>query len=441
MDNLTVQIETEEDLYTHTPANNGAGPQWCYGSTCIGRVDQQIFVSGLETIPQAKPLNNVRWVLYQKGPGGWKVAQQDKTGRTREPSPLAVFPDGHLFLSVNPTLTEPDTYSGPAQPQLLEFPASPCTGRFNTLLPAWEDQPAFTEHSYRSLATDGSRNELILFNILGHEALHWSFLDRTRTWSARGRLCFPMGEDYEEPEPIRICYPEVALVNRAVHLLGISDIVEPVKAWRQFKQELTGKGWDYDFRRLFYTWTPDVTAAPFAPWVEIASREKTCGWINNLDLNVSPQGWVDLLWLEKSLDVRLRERFFPGESLTITLNYGRVKDGQVCSCLTLLEWAEGTTGEVPVWGRFHRTGDGRLFVFYACRTEKDRGEKNLENRLIEILPEAACGKEATVGLTEPLGSFMTATPRAGNLASELLDLYGHGPDSLRLRYACLRIKP
>jgi hypothetical protein len=41
--------------------------------------------------------------------------------------------------------------------------------------------------------------------------------------------------------------------NRAVHFFGVSDIIEP-QAWREYKKQLTGNEWDYDFRRLF---TPD----------------------------------------------------------------------------------------------------------------------------------------------------------------------------------------
>jgi hypothetical protein len=71
-----------------------------------------------------------------------------------------------------------------------------------------------------------------------------------------------------------------------VYFCGVSDIVEPYPEWRAFKKELTGQGWDYDFRRLFYTWTPDITRARFRPWVEIASRDKTGGWLFPAD-----HGW------------------------------------------------------------------------------------------------------------------------------------------------------
>ena len=43
-------VELQETVYTYEPADNGAGPMWCYGSTCIARVGDELFVSGLETI-------------------------------------------------------------------------------------------------------------------------------------------------------------------------------------------------------------------------------------------------------------------------------------------------------------------------------------------------------------------------------------------------------
>ena len=54
---LTVEIE--EDVYSFEPADNGAGPMWCRGSTCLVRVGDDVFASGLETIRDAKPLNKV----------------------------------------------------------------------------------------------------------------------------------------------------------------------------------------------------------------------------------------------------------------------------------------------------------------------------------------------------------------------------------------------
>src|SRR5262245_29826588 len=75
-------VEIEEDVYTYEPANNGAGPMWCSGSTCLVRIGEDVFASGLETIKDARPLNNCRWMLFKRGPRGWERIQVDEAGRT-----------------------------------------------------------------------------------------------------------------------------------------------------------------------------------------------------------------------------------------------------------------------------------------------------------------------------------------------------------------------
>ncbi|MBM3495594.1 MAG: hypothetical protein FJX72_14920, partial [Armatimonadetes bacterium] len=252
-------VIAEEVVYNHEPANNGAGPMWCYGSTCVVRVGRTVFVSGLETIPGAKPLNNTRWVLHKRTNRGWSVIRRDESGRTREPCPIAATRDGSIFISANPTLTPPDTYGGPARPEVARFRATDPEAQPAMLRPLWHGAPPFTEHSYRGLCSDGPGRSLLLMNIEGHTAQHWSLLDRDGAWSARGRLVFPMGVDYPKPEPVRLCYPVLALRDKQAHMLAISDIIEPIPEWRAFKKQLTGNDWDYEFRRLFYAWTPDIS--------------------------------------------------------------------------------------------------------------------------------------------------------------------------------------
>ena len=433
-------VEIEEELYTYEPPDNGSGPLWCKGSTCLVRVGGRLFASGIETLKDAKPLNNVRWLLFERTDDGWALQQRDEKDRTREPCPLAGFHDGRLFLSVNPTLTEPDAYNGPARPQVLQFSAADPKAPCETLLPEWEGAPAFTEHSYRGLAADGANGELLLLNILGHEAQHWSFRDREGRWSARGRLVFPWGADYEEPEAIRLCYPVVALRDRTAYVLAISDIVEPVKAWRAYKRELTGREWDYDFRRLFFTWTPNITTTPFAEWVEIASREKTAGYIDNLDIRLAPNGDAHLLWKERTLDARLREKFCPGERLTQSLQHCVVRDGKVAAQDTLVEGGEGLSGEIPGVARLHATDDGRLFVFYHCSGKDAAGQPVSENRLIEILPGGRHGAPVRVPLEHPFTGFFTATERGGSPPSGTLEVLGQCAGvPLTMRYARIRL--
>ncbi len=435
-------IEVEEDVYRYEPADNGAGPLWCQGSTCLVRSGDEVFASGLETIKGAKPLNNCRWMLFHRSDQGWQKTLSDPSGRTREPCPMAAFPDGRFFLSVNPTLNkDPNTYSGPARPEVLQFSARDAGKVERTLLPVWSGTPKFTEHSYRSFAADGLNREMILLQNIGYTHAEWSFLDREGRWSAQGQLKWPWGADYVKPEPIRTCYPNVALKDRQVHFCGVSDIIEPNPEWRAFKKQLTGRDWDYDFRRLFYTWSPDITTGKFEPWVEIASREKTCGWINPGDLWVAPNGDVHILWTERALDERLREKFFPNEKQSYALNYAVLRQGKVVSRRSLLVAEEGKSNEHPGRGRFQITPDNRLFVFFYVSGSGSTGKHVSENRLLEILPDGSVTNSVPVPLQKPFTDFFTATVRAGSPPSKTLELLGTRQGSnVTISYARIRIE-
>lgn len=436
----TVIVEIEEDVYHYEPPNNGAGPGWCHGSTCIVRVGQDVFASGTETIPDARPLNNVRWLLFRRGPAGWELLRRDEIGRTREPCPMAAFADGRVFLSANPTLTEPGTYGGPARPEILQFSAADPRAEPTTLLPAWDGAPAFTEHSYRSFAADGPGGELILMQNVGYTHSEWAFRDREGTWAASGRLVWPFGAEYDEPQPIRVCYPTVALKNRAVHFCGVSDIVEPYRAWRAYKKELTGQDWDYDFRRLFYTWSDDITRGQFHDWVEVSSRDRTCGWIFPCDLWVAPDGQVHILWTERALDERLRDKFFPDERQSIALNYAVLRDGRVVLRRALQERREGEGRLTPGLGRFQVTPDNRLFVFYYVSGANAQGQAVSENRVVEVWPGGEMGTPVPVPFQHPFTSFFTATVRGGSAPSYTLDLLGESPGRAQtVRYARVRL--
>ncbi|HRI16489.1 MAG TPA: hypothetical protein PLX89_26135, partial [Verrucomicrobiota bacterium] len=154
-------VEAEETVYTFTNANNGAGPMWCHGSTCLVRVGERVLATGLETIPGAAPLNNCRWTLFERGSKGWSRRFTDPIGRTREPSPMAAFSSGQIWVSANPSLSpeKAEPGGGPARPELVEFDANG-GGPVATWFPEWQEAPAFSEHSYRSVAADGGAGEL-----------------------------------------------------------------------------------------------------------------------------------------------------------------------------------------------------------------------------------------------------------------------------------------
>jgi hypothetical protein len=438
---LQPAVEIEEDVYTFEPANNGAGPMWCSGSTCLVHLGEDVFASGLETLADCKPLNNCRWTLFQRGKAGWDLLRADETGRTREPSPLAAFADGRFFLSANPTLvTNRETYAGPARPEILEFSAKQPKATPDQILPAWEGEPKFTEHSYRSFAADGPGRELILLQNIGYTHAEWAFRDRAGKW-VQARLVWPDGKEYPKPEPIRVCYPDVALKNRAVYLCGVSDIVEPYPEWREFKKQLTGQQWDYDFRRLFFTWTPDITKEKFRDWIEIASRDKTCGWIMPGDLWVAPDNAVHLVWSERAIDERLRTKFFPEAKQSHAINYAVVREGKVTLRRTLAIAEEGKPGPVPSAPRFHATPDNRLFVIYYVQGTEATGKQVSENRLMEIRANGELGEPGRIGFQRPFTSYFTATVRAGSAPSHTLDLLGHRAGSPHtISYARVRLR-
>lgn len=434
-------VEAEEDVYSYTPADNGAGPMWCHGSTCLVRIGDEVFASGLETLKDAKPLNNCRWMLFQRGSNGWEKVRVDEMGRTREPSPLAGFANGNLFLSANPTLAPAEQAGGgPARPELLRFTTTNSQATPATILPQWQGKPEFTEHSYRSFSADGSTGELVLFQNIGYTHAEWAFLDRSGKWSAQGKLVWPWGADYAKPEPIRVCYPNVALRGRALHFCGVSDIIEPNPQWRAFKKQRTGREWDYDFRRLFYTWTPDITEGKFADWVEVASREQTCGWITPGDLWAAPDGLVHLLWTERALDERLREKFFPDARQNHALNYAQVRNGKVILRRTLALAEEGGSQEVPGRGRFQITPDERVFVvFYISGRDRD-GKAVAENRLLEVRRDGSTGEAVRLPLKQPFSEFFAATVRGGSPPSNTLELLGHRAGTpLTISYARVRL--
>jgi len=434
-------VEVEEEVYAYQPADNGAGPMWCHGNTCIVRLGRDVLASGIETLPGYVPLNNVRWMLLKRADGGWKRVRDGRDTHEREPCPLVCFADGRVFLSTNPNSSKPDEYDGPAQPRVLQFDALDPAAAIKTLIPKWNRKIAFHSHTYRSFAADPARREFVLFYNTAYDKTYWTFRDSQGRWAAQGELDFPWGAEYDKPQPVRICYPTVQLTNRAVHFCGVSDIVEPYEPWRKYKKEITGRKWDYDFRRLFYTWSDDITSGKFHPWVEIASRDKTAGRISACDLWCGPDGRVHALWFERAIDERLRKKFFPDAKQSLALNYAILRDGKVLLRKALHKWDEGDPGEAPGRGRFHVAPGGRLFVIYYVSGRNDAGRPVAENRILEIARDGSPGDPVKAPLARPLSFFFTAGPRGGSAPSEIIDLYGRSDRTMRYVRINLRLSP
>lgn len=418
-------VEIEEQVYSYEPANNGAGPMWCAGSTCIVRSGDRVFASGLETIPDAKPLNNCRWVLFERTEKGWRRIHEDGAGRTREPAPIVLMGANRLLLSANPTLGErPEPNGGPARPEIFEFNLKKPEAPPSRYQPVWLENPKFTEHSYRSFAAGQEGSGMILLQNIGYTHAEWTFQDRQGKWKAQGKLQWPWGAEYDKPQPIRVCYPNVAVDGNAVHFFGVSDVLEPYLKWKEFKRQITGREWDYDFRRLFYTWTPDITREPFRPWIEVVSRDKTAGATWPCDLWIGADKSVHVLWTERALDERLREKFFPKEKQSEGLYYGVLREGRLAIKMALEERNEATPGIGGSAARFHATKGGRLVVVYNASGTDRSGAAISENRLVEVLANGRLSEKTRLPLGKPFVNWFSATERAGSGRSEVIDMLG-----------------
>jgi hypothetical protein len=429
---LEAVVEVEESITTCANPDNGAGPLWCYGAPLLVRVGNDVFASIMETGKNVPPLCNTRWRLFRRSDNGWKLIQSEAAFREREPCPLVAFSDGNLFLSVNPSTQPPGTKYGPCDPHLLKFSAKDAERAGERLPAAWAEGAKFTDHSYRGFAADGTRGELLALNIDSPTGRYfWSYRDKSGAWSRNGRIAFP----------IRACYPEVALRDGSAHVLAIGDIVEPVKEWREYKFEKTQRTWDYVFRRLFYTWTPDIARTEFAAPIELDAVESTAGHISNLDLWLDGNGAGHLLYLKTTISSALiRDRFFPGRPIVTSLEHVVLKDGHVVERRTLLQGGEGAGSEIPGHARLHATGDGRLFVVYLCQGRTAEGKPISENRILQIRPTREGLRPATIRLQEPFRTFFTATERGGSRPSHILDLFGTGRNGTLLRYARVALR-
>jgi len=418
-----MRVITEETIATCEPPNNGSGPLWCYGAPLLTRTGTDVYASIMETGADVPPLCNTRPRLYRKrGTEGWQLVWAPPAFREREPCPLVTLGQGRLFLSVNTSVMPPGTYYGKCKPALLGFSRNTLsTPKEHT--PPFPQTATFTDHSYRGIAADSQRDEILLLHIDAQTSeYHYALRKHDGSWDPPGVLAFP----------IRACYPQVVLLNRVAHVLAIGDIVEPVEEWRRYKREKTQREWDYVFRRLFYTWTPHVPTEPFRPPIEIDNVDATGGHITNLDLWLDKQGVAHLLYLRQQTTPLLRERYFPNLPLRTSMEYCTVKDGRLVRKQTLMEGGEGLNTPHPRYGRFHSPDGTRLLVVFAA-TEPDG---TWFNAVMPLLPQR--GEPTRIPLREPFTAFFTACERGGSRPTKTLDIFGvgvHSPNSLR--YAAL----
>lgn len=423
---LAPVVVSEETIATCLPPDNGAGPLWCFGAPLIYRDGEDVYASIMESSPEVKPLCNTRWRLFHRGKDGWELIRAAEAFRLREPSPLAGFPGGPLFLSTTPSVEPPGTEYGRCATELLIFDPKNLNSPPTVENPVWAGDPYFTDHSYRGFAVDGDRRELLWLNIDAKTSvLHSSFRNSEGKWVRQSSIT----------HPIRSCYPQVALRNGAAHVLAVSDIVEPIEEWRKFKHEQSGRAWDYVFRKLYYSHVPDVAAQDFSDPLEIDNVDATAGHLSNLDLWIAPDGASHILYIRSNTTPVLRDRHFPGLPQLRSLEYVVVREGKVARRQMLHISGEGLATGPVTYGRFHSTPDGRLWAVYFGESPNEFGAMETALHLMTVYPDLDREHPVRVHLKDNFSTFFTATERGGSRPSYTLDLFGVTRDSTVLSHA------
>ena len=418
---------------------------WCHGSTCLVRIGDHLFASGLETVPDAKPLNNCRWMLFRAG----RRAGSACAWMTDRPHPRAVPAGG---ISRRPAVsfcqsrrwrqTEPNGGPGPAgdlsvRRDRIQPAARPIFSRpFGTASRRSPSTPTAV-----SRPTD-LHGELILFQNIGYTHAEWAFRDRDGQWSAQGQLKWPWGAEYAKPQPIRVCYPNVAFGTALCISAGSAISSSRTRPGASSRSSSPAANGTTISAGCFTPGRPTSRNSSSADWIEIASREKTCGWIAPGDLYAAANGEVHVLWSERAIDERLRAKFFPEAKQTNSLNYALIRAGKIIRRLNLAESIEGMGGVAGSAGRFQVTPEGRLLiVYYAAGTDQARKAVS-ENRVLEMRADGSVSQSLSLGLQRPFTSYFTATTRGGSPPSRTFEMLGQRAGSPNtISYARIRLIP
>jgi len=433
-----VRVEVEEivcELPAYQVTNNGSGMFWSSGSAQMVRVGDRLFVSAFEAVPGVAPLNNARWALYERRPGGWKLCQRDEKDRTREPCSLATSHAGRLLMSVNPTLAPPvpapaKAAGGPARPEFLEFDLAHPEQAPRHLVPRWDENPKFTEHSYRAFSADGKNGEFVLFNKVGTSKTAWAFLDRDGAWTT-GLLTWPKGEDprfsvwHDEYTPVN--YANAILSDRQVHYIGPS----PINIWNRIdpsKTETWGRSkWGWRMRKLHYAWSPDINSEPFSEWTVLDDTMDDGGTIGLGDSWLAPDGRLHLVWQKHPINPQLRDTHFPDIRRDWRMCYGVLENGKMLKKRVLVAGGE-TTGPLRPTGyighpRFHITPDHTMYVLCNLIGATPETKAQTGTYALRIESDGSVSAPVRIPLARRIPStFFTATPRAGNRLTETADL-------------------
>ncbi len=415
----------DEMVAQYLSPDNGAGPLWCYGAPLVVRTGEHIFISVMETGENIRPYCNTRWQLFERSDQGWAKVLVENKYQQREPCPIAAISKDQLIISSHPEIRRrsdrADEKASFCEDILLSVQLNKIKSPPDAIRPPWPEDFEFTEHSYRGLAANKDTGEILLFSaISGKPDQYFMYRNSEGEWDAQGWIHFP----------VRGCYAQSAINNKTAHIMAVGDIVEPVQEWWNYKKEQTGRAWDYVFRRLFYTWTPDITQQEFCESIEIDNVDSTAGHIQNLDLWLGEDQSVYLLYTKRTVqNAMMRDKFFPDMKLTTSLECVELRKGKIQRRFTLSKGGEGLESPTPSYARFHATPNGNLYVVAS---------ESGANWIQQIHPQQ--GEKVAIPLKNAFSTFFTATERGGSDKSNYLDMFGNDPKPNSLRYACIQLQ-
>lgn len=422
-----LDVKTEEVVYANKIANNGSGPFWDIGNTNIVRLNNDIYLSGLETIPGLLPLNNVKCNLWKRTTSGWTIIK-NLEGKTREPCPIAaVTGDVRVYISKNTSLL-PDEQKGggEARPSIVSYLDSETAPKIKELK-LWGTEQGklhFSDVSYRSFVPDLDLRNLILLQNIGYDHAEWTLFDAKFNALRSGQIKWPTKISGGTEVPIRLTYPNIILKKNALYFVGTSDVEEDNLNWKSFKKLNFSTGSDWQFRRLLFGYTKDIQKNPIKDWTEISNVEGTGGDVRTGDMWINTDGSVDIIWSETNLDPRLRDKFYPDAKQTWDLYFAKISGSKILIKKSFLHSEEGKTSFIPKLPKFQILPDGRKFIVYYVQGRGSDGILYFENRLVEVSKSGEFSKEVKIPLKYPLYSFMLATPRTGSTKANFIDMYG-----------------
>lgn len=357
-----------EKICDTSPWNNGAGPMWTYGNSCLLRVGDRVFFTTNYVQEDRAPQNNTCMVLYEKnGSAPWRQVFCDEGRFQREPCQLLYLGDDRLALFTAPTRESypPQTVTSvvPACPMVYVFDISGEVKKCGEIVLPWDepDYP-FRSHTYRGCARDALTGNLFfdcIYYLPGTDGFHcYSVLDDQFRPIRMSKLDFPE----------RGLYHNVVMHGGETYLFALTGVKEKNEEWAAYKEQMGG--FDWVFQKLYMKYTPDITRQEFGPAQVVCDVSATGGWVSNMDCC---RAGDDVLFLteERNIDeAYMRDRFLPDLPLRSELVLYRYRGGSCVGRVVVDAWDEGD-GPRPLYaGVLHTAADGRVYVVWSRSSDK-----------------------------------------------------------------------